>query len=917
MPTGSSNFTIPDTTNEDMGISNPHAVRGLGDNGEVWNPSGGPNGTGAWETPPATSERSQTFVPGAWGGRGNDMMTDGTLVEGTSGAARDVYRYQRMGQVPVHQTGAGIATHDSNEARGIQMGALGLLGQTMNGSVPSAAERLGTQQGIDAGRAQSSMGQSVRGGAMARAAAMRQGVQNSASIEAQQRQANAATRAGEMAGARGAYFGAASGMRDTDTAQATEQAKLDAQQRQINDQREGFYEDRAHGVKVLQAGAELERSGNENAAAVAGRQQDAASAAAAAAADRQLTNTVLTTAKGGIEAASKSGTGSDERMKTGMRDMTLSPGEAKQSIRPLDRMRSRSRSLVRDNPYGEDRESDIDRANPYDAPKPKDPNVYDGSMFKSNGEKEKTSKLHAGIEALLERDRPAGPITREDPYVERGITGAPKGYAATRFGQPGSIFQPPVAPRVGLDMPEANAPKNITREGDPSDRFSREIMGLPNQAMSDEKTKTSVKKLTPEEKKKQDDEDAAETARFIGSAKPAFDRNAQMTPEEAKEARDREAYEQREGEVTKRKMIKEAEDAKGIAFADKEDGQTAAHAERLKHVPLFGRWAQGKADELRSQPAADRAERGTRDRKAQEASLVSRAELDAKLRPYVPDAVLKWADNAPVQIGYRPDRDSRYKRRNPVSFERDTTLSPGEAKQEIRPIGYEGAIPLQDFDDSHQLRVDDGTGRGFYETVAPAPSLPSSEHASLAGPTPRFGKAGKAETAEGREASASTAPKKVSSPKSKPRKMSDAELMAYARQMMGSTEAQGEASRAEGPATRAALERSNDVSYSDEKTKKGADGASPMADANRAMHPYEYEYKDGFREREQQAPGEKNVGPMAQEMDKDPVARTALIKDPQTGLLAIDKSKGLKLVMGGLADLQAQVDDMKTKRRRA
>jgi hypothetical protein len=89
---------------------------------------------------------------------------------------------------------------------------------------------------------------------------------------------------------------------------------------------------------------------------------------------------------------------------------------------------------------------------------------------------------------------------------------------------------------------------------------------------------------------------------------------------------------------------------------------------------------------------------------------------------------------------------------------------------------------------------------------------------------------------------------------------------------------------------------------------------SPMAAANRSMAPSSYQYKPEFTPPEQQ-PGETNVGPMANKMEANPVAKTAIVKDPNTGLLAIDKTKGLKLVMGGLSSLQTQVDRMQGGRR--
>ncbi len=83
-----------------------------------------------------------------------------------------------------------------------------------------------------------------------------------------------------------------------------------------------------------------------------------------------------------------------------------------------------------------------------------------------------------------------------------------------------------------------------------------------------------------------------------------------------------------------------------------------------------------------------------------------------------------------------------------------------------------------------------------------------------------------------------------------------------------------------------------------------------MADAMRSMEASPYAYKEAMRPAEQTS-GEVNVGPMANKMAHDPVARTAIVRDPGTGLLAIDKDKGLKVVMGSLASLQDQIDDVK------
>ncbi len=106
-----------------------------------------------------------------------------------------------------------------------------------------------------------------------------------------------------------------------------------------------------------------------------------------------------------------------------------------------------------------------------------------------------------------------------------------------------------------------------------------------------------------------------------------------------------------------------------------------------------------------------------------------------------------------------------------------------------------------------------------------------------------------------------------------------------------------------------------DATSSDEKTKKDVRFGGPMASAMRSMEPKVYEYKAEFAADEGQRPGDKNVGPMAQAMDKDPVASTVIVHDPDTGLMGIDKAKGLKLALGSLADLQRQLDDLKGRKK--
>ncbi len=326
------------------GSADPGEAPGTGDNGEIWDPTGGVGGTGVWRKPRAAQDAGPKyqFTPGAWGGQGNNIAADGTETAGTSGAAQDANRYAGMAK-PTYNAGPQIDRTQSGETRDLSMGALGLLGQTAAGKTPSAAERLGTQMGQRAQYAQHSLGASVRGGAMARAAAARNATMNAGTIDAQTRQANAATRAGEMASAREGYLGAASGQRGMDIGLASSQAGLDVGQRSANDQREGYYEDLGQATKNAELGHQLGRTESDQNAANAARAQGQAEDAYKQQQATKVTNTVVGGATGMMQgwanspdakpAQTKSSdpwdpsnySGSDERMKDSV--VPLSEGE--------------------------------------------------------------------------------------------------------------------------------------------------------------------------------------------------------------------------------------------------------------------------------------------------------------------------------------------------------------------------------------------------------------------------------------------------------------------------------------------------------------------------------------------------------------------------------------------------------------
>lgn len=982
---------------------NPDGTRYWTDDPE---PSGQPQGpsytTGGIEPVKPGEYRhtggARTFDPFQWGGRGQDIDPVTGQPLGGSGAARDTKRYQDMGQNPQYAHGPQIDRTQEGESRGLQMGALDLMQRRAQGLEPSAAEQLGTQQARNAAMAQQSMANSARGGAMARAAAARNAQQQGALIEGRQRQANEATRAGEMAEARGQLFGQTTEMRGQDTGVAGSQADLEMGQRRQNDQREGFYESLAQGVQQQQVNAanQVGTARNEDAAA-RNRQNEARQANQ----DQHTYNRVNMGIGGAQGLAGAYGkvnddNWSDERTKQNARPMTLSPVEAKTNVQSVGkRVRGRANDMiVRKDPYGTEAGND-----------------YDRSMFKEDPE---VAKLHRGIEQVIGRDQivrqdPYGTdetnraieqsadrgIIRENPYMDarrRGVAGAPVGYAKSRGGQPGSIDQFKPGPERTELAPGSR--DEMFGRGEPEDRFSREIMGLPARdpkkidapgapralTSSDERTKSRT--YSPVETKKNVQpvksttaEDDEEIRKFLG-LKPG-EAIPKSQPKETPEERAR--VEKEAAELAKRdaearaaraREDEKALEARKLAYVDEADARNQERWSKFKNVPIVGGFVDDKLNEQRTQPKWEKLERADRYRANDVEVAETRKKVDDWARSKLPQSVIDWADRQKTGAGWRP-------------VNRDRTLSPVEAKQGVQDFSV---LPLMNPAEGVELRADTKTGRGFYESNVPQ----QPQGASLSGPAPKFSSARPVETSSVPKA----APKKDAP---KPRKMTDKELLEAANAEIARYRQAEESLGTVPTATREADERSRtlspgeakqninditkadspivfkngnvfdvgtrdmgggveqvaperpgasqyavpsmgargqemremfggggvtapaantyddrDIMFSDDRTKGDE---SPMANANRAMHAYSYEYKPEFAGQEGQAIGEKNVGPMAQELEKDPVAATALTKDPQTGLLAIDKSKGLKLVMGGLSDVQRQIDELKAKRR--
>ena len=178
-----------------------------------------PAGTGATIIDPSKDNR---WAPG---------LTPG----GNTAFNRDVERSRQRGA-----RGKRAITLDqrqADEARGMQMGSLGMLEGAARGNAPSRAAAIGTMN-TDAGIRAGMAGMAGARGAGASIAAMRGASGAMGQQMGQQNQQVADMRAQEMARAQQGYSSATQAARGQDIGAATTNAQLEAQQRAINEQRQ-------------------------------------------------------------------------------------------------------------------------------------------------------------------------------------------------------------------------------------------------------------------------------------------------------------------------------------------------------------------------------------------------------------------------------------------------------------------------------------------------------------------------------------------------------------------------------------------------------------------------------------------------------------------------------------------------------
>ncbi len=314
---------------------------------------------GIGDTIDPTTLRKRTFEAGRWGNQGNDVDGLGNDVtqtiggDGTSGADIDADRYRNMGQNPVNMSAPRIDQSRTNQSREIGMGSLGMLRNRAEGGI-TPAQQLAQQQVTGAVNAIQSGAASIKGGAMARAAAGRNAQFAGAQTQAMGNQDVQALRAREMAEGASQLFGASTAQRAADLNLASEQSRMEAAHRAAADQREGFYE----GLNIDTKKAELDHMLGRTAADQAALNAQNATNNAADATSRQQADRAASGITGAIKGAAEGyanttndGSGgakvppragiihenpySDPRAKTNIRDLSPSGMVTKENIVPM------------------------------------------------------------------------------------------------------------------------------------------------------------------------------------------------------------------------------------------------------------------------------------------------------------------------------------------------------------------------------------------------------------------------------------------------------------------------------------------------------------------------------------------------------------------------------------------------------
>lgn len=591
---------------------------------------------------------------------------------------------------------------------------------------------------------------------------------------------------------------------------------------------------------------------------------------------------------------------------------------------------------------------------------------YDNSMFKSNGQADGgdigTDALHKGIEKGIARDQALDDARKDLAKDNRGVGGAPRGYAASRAGKPGDMFYGGEQRAQGGAWDEKHGVAPGTRdylkygniEGGPDaamqnarrttkmDDFSQAVM------TSDERAKNKVE--TPEEKKaREDKQDADDTAAFMKDApKDAFTVKKPANYEEASKAIDERNEQDRQIKEGQQKQ----REAEGARYMANQDAELIRRANGDNWVPGFiKRWTvKGIEERAKNRTPQQNIDQAV----ARDKRDVERQKTQHEHDDMVPDFARKPLEDLKVNHVAATGRG-----REPVSIVRgdpndlsrkEESVSDERAKDKAKESGYEDTavhplgVESKDGGDT-TLEWDGGMkGRGHSrDVVLGEKPAATSQGASLSGPTPKYS------TPKDVPSAAKPAPGAR-----KTRKYTDAELDQMAKDMQAGTDAQMSTLK-DGPSVHDNQEgarwlkdyMTSDMTAkrpevpSDERAKnrgwtadKGAGGGeeahdgttwehrgpalteAPPArtgnplidmqkDANRKLKGETYTYKEGFGE----DTGQLHHGFMAQNLEKNPITATA-VREDETGIKKVNNEDALRVTAAGVSSLQEQHDEL-------
>lgn len=782
-----------------------------------------------------------------------------TSFGGYEGGANDyANRAQQMGS-GAQQRGAYQSDFtQSDESRGYGMGALGLLQAQAEGRAPSAAEVLARRNQEAAIQATNSSARGIKGGAGARVAAMRGAQQVGAQQLAQGNQQAEQLRAQEQARATGQLIQGSIGMRGGDLDAQRIQQQNELTQRQLNDQQQRFFEQQGFNAQANQLNANLHQNDTANQAWQGGRADTRASDQQ----DWDRTKDILGIASSaGQGAAGAVGSiTSDPRAKEDITPVAgaapptfdvLAPGGGMNVLGSLE-AHSKYGTRFINNPGATGMTSDVGSKlimSPREA-------KYDVHAMGGGADERALQEGYIG-------DAPGGEERAlQEEYVGQNTpSNGPRAYAPRRNAG--------INPQASESTPPGGygPSQSLTAQPRDLDEAMRDAVGRTPEAGGEY---PHLDTMTPQETRAGYAKRRAGKPGYMFGPAPEADASVPGVTdyhrtEQAPGTDDWERY----GKGAKKSDEIDWNKGGAVKGAKSDGGFLGALAKG------FGGIAESSGSGMRSDERA----------KADAWDEGHRAAIDniRKLAGRSPDDLRKIEGEMPDAV-------------EALKLARATSAPPPSKAPAVKASAKNAAAAAESAGEKY-----DPDRKPFVIGVPPAaPDLGAAAFGPPP-PDPRSAMRSDRSTKLTAEDIEQMSPQERADNRDAIRR-----VRGRAKRVTGDIIGQeaGKEEETESPA-RAFLSRLT----SDERAKVVEKSQEPMANALRAMEPSAYRYKPQYTPPDQKE-GEINVGPMANDMARDPVARVAIERGPD-GLLMIDRDKALKLTMGGLSSLQNQLDDVR------